>query len=187
MEERNILSGIVNSPYRQRGDIEEFIKREFLGNKEEYPEHQHLNYANLHVYGFETSNSKGYDRYGKIKYIRDDLIYTMTNGVDFVLLINEEIWDSAPDKQRLAIIDHFLHKIKAQYEWEDPETQKKIKGEFEDIPNDPGINLRHQTTKSGRFRWKIAKPVGEFPEVIRRHGGWNTEIKDMQNSFLTNE
>jgi len=186
MEERSIMSGFVNPPFRRRIDIEDFIKNEFLIKPDYYPEHEHLNYSTMHVYIFESSKAQGYDKYGKIRYVRDDLVYTMT-GVDFVLLLNEEIWDAASTDRRKAIIDHFFHKIRAQYQWEDPETQKIAKGDYYDVPKEPGIDLKFQVSKTGRIKWKIVKPIGEFPEIIRRYGGWNVDVKDLENSFIAKE
>jgi hypothetical protein len=186
MAEDLIGSEAVHTKYHRRRDVEEFISNEFLSKTGEYPEHEHFKYATIHVYAVDNINSNGYDRFGKIKYIRDDLMYTIT-GVDFVIIINEEIWESMQEYRRKALIEHFLYEIKAQYQWEDPETHKIVKGEYEDIPNIPGINVKFQITSSGRFKWKTRKPVGEFPEVIRRYGGWNVDIKDVENSFAAKE
>ncbi len=186
MAEHIVGSVAVNTKYSRRKDIEDFIKTDFLDKPKEYPEHEHYKYVNIHVYAVDNIKSKGYDRFGKIKYITDDLIYTMS-GVDFVLIINDEIWSSMQDYRRKALIEHFLFKYKPQYQWEDPETHKIVKGEYDDIPDIPGIDIKFQVTASGRFKYKKHEPVGEFPAVIRRYGGWNVDIKDIENSFSANE
>jgi hypothetical protein len=181
-----INSDIYLNQFKRREDIENFIKEEFLDKKDKYPEHEHLNYATLHVYSVETLTGKHYERYGKLKYIRDDLVYNLCQ-VDFVILLNDEVWGAMLTERRRALIDHFLQRIVALYEWEDQETGKRVKGEFYDIPLDPGINLRFQVSKSGRYRWKIRNPIGEFPAVLKRYGTWNTDVKDMISSFKEGE
>ncbi len=186
MAEELVGNEMVHTKYSRRKDIEDFIKAEFLDKPKDYPEHEHYKFSNINVYSVDNINSKGYERFGKIRYISDDLLYTMS-GVDFVLIINDEIWGSMQDYRRKAMIEHFLFKYKAQYQWEDPETHKIVKGEFEDIPNLPGLNVKFQVSSSGRFKYKKYEPVGEFPEVIRKYGGWNVDIKDVENSFSAQE
>lgn len=52
-----------------------------------------------------------------------------------------------------------------------------------DLPEDFVAKYTYQLSKTGRLKFKIVKPFGEFPEVIQQFGDWNLEVREIKNSF----
>lgn len=167
--------------YRRRADIEQFIKDNFL--TQERFEHLPIQFQ---VWVKDTLKGEGYDKYGKIKYFSDDLLHNLT-GLDFVFILNEEIWDAIQEKNRLAIIEHFLLRIEPMCEYQEDGVDKKTKCMFKELPDIANLNFTFVLTKSGRIKFKIIKPFGEFPEIISRYGDWNMDIREIKNSFKENK
>jgi len=167
----------LTTEYHRRADIEEFITKECLTEKR----HQFLNTQRFQVWTKENLKGDGYEHFGKIKYFRDDLQAELT-GLDFVFVFNGSIWDNSPERIRKAVLTHFLYRIEPLMDYEDENGCKK-KCMMKDVPESYFCTQTYQVSKSGRLKFKIIKPFGEFPEVIKEFGDWNLEVRELKNSF----
>lgn len=81
--------------------------------------------------------------------------YNLLTGLDFGIIINYKHWNSITSvEQHKAIIDHLLSFC---YFTED---------------------------KDGNRKWKKNVPaIHEFPEVVARHGAYNEEVSELENSL----
>lgn len=179
MAEEKKVSMCLSPEYHRRADIENFIKEELLNEER----NAFLNTQQFQVWGKDKLKGDGYDHFGKVKYFKDDLLAELT-GLDFVFILNVEIWDAASDNIRRAIISHFLYRIEPMLEYVDDDG-RKVKCVHRDLPEEYIGNYTYQVGKTGRLKFKIVKPFGEFPEVIKKFGDWNMDVRELKNSFKT--
>ncbi len=75
---------------------------------------------------------------------------------DFIITLNEEVWDEFTSKERAALLDHELCHAQIAKDNED----KPIKDE------------------RGRFCWRVKKhDLEEFRDVVERHGVWKQDLE----------
>lgn len=119
--------------------------------------HEHLGEVNFQIAYKEEWKA---DQDGRVKLCdvrkASDLDFLMT-GYDIVLILNEESWATMSEKQKIALCDHMLCRIKI-----------KQAANGDDVVDD-----------DDRKVYRLAKPdVVEFSDVIKRHGTWTAELED---------
>ncbi|MFP7694200.1 putative metallopeptidase [Bacillus subtilis] len=88
----------------------------------------------------------------------------MTDYMLFVF-INKAAWETMPEEQRAALVDHELCHFTRE-EWEEPD------------PKDPSKWVTVYGAATDPDSWGIREhDVEEFSEIIERHGLWDTGIE----------
>lgn len=98
--------------------------------------------------------SKQRDTWAQAKKVSQEM-QAVTGPVDFLIVVNEDIWEKITEDQRIALIDHELCHCR-----------------------------RGDDDKHGNPKWEmVGHDVEEFYSVIRRYGVWSEELRRTLKAF----
>lgn len=111
------------------------------------PYHPELATARIkYVFVDKASKKGGRPVFGKAKKISGISEYLIE--ADFVIEVALDEWNSMPEEQRTALVDHLLERCTGE-----------------------------EDEKTGDMGWLVREPdVQEFTSILRRHGAWNADL-----------
>jgi len=115
--------------------------------------HGHLANANIHcLFRNGKWESKGQTIYGTAEKVSEKWNYL--TDLDFLIIINKEVWDVAPTEMREALVDHELTHC-----------------------------CRDINEKTGEEKYSIQNhSVEDFVSIVRKHGLWTSALKQLMKA-----
>lgn len=104
---------------------------------------------------------------------------------DFLITIRQEPWGDMTAAQRRACLDHELCHCNAVYQPLKEQVGVGGRGRAKmkvakDKYGRPQLTTMFARDKDGNIRWRLVPhDLNEFTDIVRRHGLWNEDMKEM--------
>jgi hypothetical protein len=147
------------------------IYKKIIGEKaEEFPGFDHLVFSKIKFFFKDTLSGTGWNKLGRI--VRTNDLYWSLLDIDFIFIINKQLWDKMEIKQKITLILHLISKIKVYY--------KKSNGKKTLKKPDNSADANFDITSSGRINYKLVSPdVETFESVSQKFSGEYNTLKEL--------
>jgi len=138
---------------------------------EKFPGFEHLVFAKIKFLFRDKLPGNGWNKLGKLQRVND--LYWSLVDLDFIVVLNRQLWDEMELKQKITLTLHLISKIKVYYKKSDGKrTLKRPDGE-----------VNYDITPSGRINYKVIPPdVEVFESVSERFANEYNSLKELSIS-----
>jgi hypothetical protein len=159
---------LSNELYYDASGPEKIFDKITKEEAEKFPGFEHLVFAKIKFLFKDKLAGSGWNKLGKLNRVND--LYWSLLDLDFIIVLNKQIWDKMEIKEKVTLVLHVISKIKVYYKLSSGKrTLRRPSGE-----------VNYDITSNGRINYKVIPPdVEVFESVSERFADEYNKLKEL--------